>query len=194
MAANAAYLELRDVVLPVVGHARCRVGCPHPGKLLMHYCCSSSVGIFLQTSMEYFILELGLLASNPFKQSFETFGQLVTHCWLKTLWEKCDQYKIWVTITNLKILPPRAGDKFFIQALVDEGYKGEELVRLNKIRVHQQVLYLSDILNTNGRSVDLKYLAQWEGSLQKRTLQTLILHFGRRQSIVCLQQVDCCFG
>jgi hypothetical protein len=114
--------------------------------------------------MEYFVLELGLSATCPFEYSFQAFGPLVTHCWLKTLWEKCDRFKIRVTINNLKIKPPRTGDKFFVQALVDEGYKGEELIRLNKVRIHQQVLYLSDVLNANGRSVDLKYLDRREDS------------------------------
>ena len=151
----------------------CGIGLPHIGiegliaqlnRLHMHYGCQSSVGLFLQTSMEYFILELGLSATHPFDHSYKAYGGLVTHCWLKTVWEKCDRYKIRVAINNLKIQPPRDGDKFFIQALVDDGYKGDELVHLNKVRIHQQVLYLSDILNANGRSVDLKYLDRREGT------------------------------
>jgi hypothetical protein len=149
----------------------CGIGCPHTGvegliaqlnKLLMHYGCQSSVGSFLQASMEAFILELGLTATDPFSQSYERYGHLITHCWLKTVWEKCDCYKIRVTISNLKINPPREGDKWLIQALVEEGYKGEELRRLNKVRIHQQALYLLDVLNANGRSVDLKYLDRRE--------------------------------
>jgi hypothetical protein len=77
---------------------------------------------------------------------------------------KCDRFNIKVNINNTKIRPPRAGDKWFNQALVDEGYKEEELHRLNRVRIHQQVLYLLDVLNANGRLVDLKYLEERAGT------------------------------
>jgi hypothetical protein len=68
------------------------IGCPHPGieclieqlnKLTMHYGCPSGVGVALQTSMEYFILELGLTSTHPFSFSYKKYERLVTHCWLK---------------------------------------------------------------------------------------------------------------
>ncbi len=75
------------------------IGCPHPGieclvaqlnKLSMHYGCTTSVGMSLQTSMELFILELGFSATLPFSLSYKQYGVLVTNCWLKTVWEKCE--------------------------------------------------------------------------------------------------------
>lgn len=76
---------------------------------------------------------------------------------MKTLWEKCDRYQVKVKIGNINIEPPRDGDKWLIQAFSDEGYKDDELRRLNRVRIHQQTLFLSDVLNANGRSIDLKY-------------------------------------
>ena len=142
------------------------IGCPHPGiealvgqlnKLSMHYGCQSSVGVMMQASMEYFILQLGLTATEPFSYPFQKYGGLVTHCWLKTIWEKCSRYAIRVEVRNVEVSPPRTGDKWLNQALIDAGYRVDELIRLNRVRIHQQVLFLSDVLNANGRSVDLKY-------------------------------------
>ena len=142
------------------------IGCPHPGvetlisqlnKLSMHYGCPSAVGVMMQASMEFFILQLGLTATEPFKYSYEKYCGLVTHCWLKTVWEKCSRYGIRVEVRNVGIAPPREGDKWLNQALIDAGYRDDEMIRLNRVRIHQQVLFLSDVLNANGRSVDLKY-------------------------------------
>jgi hypothetical protein len=148
------------------------IGCPHVGvecmieqlnKFAMHYGCQTGVGIALQTLMEFFLLELGLTASAPFSFSFPKYGGMVTYCWLRTLWEKWDRYKIQVVLKNVKIQPPREGDKWFNQALIDEGYSAEEIGQLNKVRIYQQVLYLLDVLNANGRLVDLKYASDREG-------------------------------
>ena len=51
-----------------------------------------------------------------------------------------------------------------MQAFIDEGYKDDELRRLNRVRIHQQALFLSDVLNANGRSIDLKYTEERIGT------------------------------
>ena len=38
------------------------------------------------------------------------------------------------------------------------GYKKAQLERLNKVRVHQQVLFKSDVLCAGGRYLEKKYL------------------------------------
>ena len=96
------------------------IGCPHPGiecliaqlnKMMLHYGCASSLGIELQTSMELFVLEFRLLFTMPFLHSFAKYESLVTHCWLKTLWEKCNRYKIDIQVCNINLHPPREGDR-----------------------------------------------------------------------------------
>ena len=106
--------------------------------------------------MEYFILELGLSAQ-PFGVNYDKYGCLVTHCWLKTIWEKCTHFEVQVRIGNILIDPPRAGDKWLMQCFVGLGYTGMELVQLNRVRLFQQVLFLSDILEAGGRYLDSRY-------------------------------------
>jgi hypothetical protein len=38
------------------------------------------------------------------------------------------------------------------------GHKGEDLLTLNRVQKHQQVLFLSDILGASGGSLDKRYL------------------------------------
>ena len=142
------------------------IGLPHPGiectiaqliKLLMHYGCDSSLGLMLQSSMELFILELGLSSTEPFAVPYDKYAALVTQSWLKALWEKCWTYNVQVEVRNIPLEPPRARDKWLMQAFIDEGYTGADLVILNRVRIHQEVLFLSDVLTANGGSVDKRY-------------------------------------
>jgi hypothetical protein len=38
------------------------------------------------------------------------------------------------------------------------GYEGEDLLTLNRVQKHQQVLFLSNILGASGGSLDKRYL------------------------------------
>jgi hypothetical protein len=71
------------------------VGLPHLGvealitmlnKLLMHYGCNTATGRFMRISYSLFYLELGLLFQ-PMQESYQKYSTLVTHSWMKMLWE-----------------------------------------------------------------------------------------------------------
>jgi hypothetical protein len=47
--------------------------------------------------------------------------------------------------------------------LIVVGYRCDDLLMLNRVRKHQQVLFLSDILGAGGESLDKQYLQErWE--------------------------------
>ena len=143
------------------------IGCPHPGiecmiaqvaKLLTHYGCRSGVGIQLQVSMELLIIELGLSAQ-PLQEPFEKYGKRVTHSWIKSIWEKVSKYKVRVELGPLSIDPPRERDRWFMEAVESSGITNtSELNRINRVRLYQQVMYVSDVLEANGKTIDSKYL------------------------------------
>ncbi len=56
---------------------------------------------------------------------------------------------------------PRENDKFIMQALIDKGYTGDTLRRLNCVRVSQQVLFMSDILMASGCKIDKEAESRW---------------------------------
>ena len=131
-------------------------GCPHLGveclvgqleKLLTHYGSQTVVGRLLQSSMEMFVIELGR-------------SHWVTHSWVRSVWEKIDLFGIEVEIGNIDITPPRVGDDWLMKRFLRMGCTRKELIRLNRVRLHQQTLFLSDVLDASGRALDRKYLVR----------------------------------
>ena len=140
-------------------------GFPHPGvecfiaqisKLLTNYGCNTGLGIHLQTSMELMVIECGV-SCQILAQPYRTFSKWVTHCWLKSVWEKVDLFNLTVTIKSLPLRPPRENDEWMMILFKNEGYTDDELVRLNRVRCHQQVLFYSDIFDIRGRSIHRRY-------------------------------------
>jgi hypothetical protein len=77
------------------------VGLPHLGvealiamsnKLLMHYGCNTATRRFMRISFNLFYPELGL-SFQPMQESFAKYSPLVTHSWVKMLWEKIHYLK-----------------------------------------------------------------------------------------------------
>ena len=137
-------------------------GFPHLGveaataqvnKLLMHYGCQSAVGILYNLSYELMILEVGL-SFQPLQLRYKSFSALLTHCWLKTLWEKCDAYKIKVETYNIPLKFFREGDDWLMQAFIEAGFCGNDLILLGKVRVYQQAIFVSDVFGASVPTVD----------------------------------------
>ena len=137
----------------------------------MHYGCASNVGIKLRISLQQLVIELGL-SEQPFQESFEAHKDLVTWSWLVSLWEKCDLYGVRILLGESLIKRPRERDRWLMSEFKRVGYSGQELVRLNRVRCHQQVLILSDIVTASGRSLDERYLRKRPNSEQWSSLNS----------------------
>ena len=103
------------------------------------------------------LIELGL-SMQPFQESFEEYGGLVTWSWMASLWEKCFRFKIKVVVNDTGLEWPRERDRWLLREFIRLGYKGTDLTRLNRVRLYQQVLFLSDIVNATGGELDERYL------------------------------------
>ena len=143
-------------------------GCPHLGveslveqlnKLLIHYGCRTRVGLKMQLSLELPTLEMGI-SSQPLQESYKRYGPWIMDGWFKSLWEKVDMSGITVEVCNILLLQPRKRDNWMMMELKRKGHSTEDLRQLNRVRVHQQVLFLSDVLGASGKSLDNKYLKQ----------------------------------
>ncbi len=55
--------------------------------------------------------------------------------------------------------------------LIAIGYRGDVLWTLNKVRKHQQVIFLSDILGARGESLDKHYLQKRWGTERWSTMK-----------------------
>jgi hypothetical protein len=84
---------------------------------------------------------------------------LITNTWIRSVWEKASKFDITIKIAPLPIRPSREGDKWFMQAIRENGVTdpGEWAV-INRFRCHQQILFLLDVLDAGGKCMDRKYL------------------------------------
>ena len=171
---RSAKAEIRQLDLGFFG-----AGCPHPGieclvgqtnKLLMHYGCQSSLGLKMQLSMELLITELGL-SLQPFQQSYKRFGDWVTPGWLKSIWEKVDLFNIRIEVNNVPLQQPKRRDEWLMAKFDGAGFCKADLLRLNKVRKHQQVLFLSDVLCAQGKTIDRRYLTRRQEQEKWSTLR-----------------------
>ena len=114
-------------------------------KLLMYYGCDTSVGSEFQISIELFLLEIGA-SFQPLQLQFDRYAGRTTHCWFKTLWEKASTYGLKIIINKISLKFARRGDKWLMACFKDTGFSKPELLDLNRVCLHQQVLFLSDFL------------------------------------------------
>jgi hypothetical protein len=111
----------------------------------------------MQTSYSLFFLELGLLFQ-PLQELYQKYGHLVTHSWMKMLWEKLSMFNVHTVVPDLPLRFSREGNQFIMQVLVEAGYTGEALRHLNRVRVSLQALFLSDIIRASGSKVSTDIL------------------------------------
>ena len=102
------------------------------------------------------------MSFQPFLLSYANFGHMVTTSWLKRVWETLDQFKFSVTVHNLQSIFPQDGDDWLMARFIRLGYGAEDLLILNRVRKHQQVLFLSDILGAGGELLDKQYFQKWQ--------------------------------
>ena len=127
-------------------------------KLLMHFGCSTAIGRFMQISYSLLLVELDL-SFQPLQEDYGKHNHLVTHSWMKMLWEKVSMFGITVTTPSALGGFPREGDDFIMQVILRAGYSTHEVKRINRVRVSMQVLFMSDILTASGHMIKTEILS-----------------------------------
>jgi hypothetical protein len=122
-------------------------------KLLMHYGCRLALGDFMIMSYSYLTLEVGV-SFQPLQALYSRFSFLAMHSWMKMLWEKVDKFGVIIKAARGPLAFPQLGDKFLMLVLMERGYSREIIRRLNRVRIHKQVLFLLDVLTVSGNRID----------------------------------------
>jgi hypothetical protein len=104
------------------------------------------------------------MSFQPLQLSYTNFGEMVTTSWLKRVWEKLESFKFAVMVHNLCSVFPWEIDYWLMVRFIAIGYRGNDLRTLNRVRKHQHVLFLSDILGAGGESLDKGYLQKRWGT------------------------------
>ena len=63
-----------------------------------------------------------------------------------------------IEVNNISLKPPRQGDDWLMRKFWEIGFDEADLVKLNKVRLHQPVVFFSDVTDASGRRLDKKYL------------------------------------
>jgi hypothetical protein len=106
-----------------------------------------------------FVIELRRSAQ-PFREDYKLYQAWVTHSWMKSVWEKATILHIDIELGALPLLPPCSVNDYWLMVELAKICSTKELIRLNRVRLHQQVIFGSDIMDAGGRCIDKKYL--WE--------------------------------
>ncbi len=86
----------------------------------------------MQISHSLLLVKLGM-SFQPLQVNYENHNHLITHTWMKMLWEKLSMFEMMVIIPENSRGFPREGDKFIMQVLLHAGYGKEDLWWLNRI-------------------------------------------------------------
>ncbi len=156
--------------------------CPsltHPGvealiamsnKLLMHYGCRTALGTLLKTSYSMLLLEVGV-SFQPLQSSYRRFSFLAAHSWMKMLWEKVCRFDIVLQTADLSFRFPRREDKFLMLVFWERGHSRDTLLRLKRVRLHLQIIFLSDILSASGLMIDPLVLERRPQGVKRSTMR-----------------------
>ncbi len=63
-------------------------------------------------------------------------------------------------ISQLDVTPPRKGDEWLMAVLFCLGYTTTELLCLTEVWIHQQVLFVSDVVDAHRNALDKRYWSQ----------------------------------
>ena len=116
---------------------------------LQHYGTETAMGLYLRACLENLQLELGV-SRCPLEYDYDVWGALATNSWVKALWERIHRFKIRIEIDYKALRLPRERDECIMERFVRERVSRKELVGINRVRKHQQALFLSDIISANG--------------------------------------------
>ena len=107
--------------------------------------------------MELLVTELGV-SLQPLAQSYPLYHDRVTSCWLKSFWEKAHLFEICVELAPLPLQFLRECDWWLMEYFGTLGFNQDKLTHLSRFKSHQQVLFLSDILDASGKAIHQRYM------------------------------------
>ena len=121
--------------------------------MLQYWSSPCNLGLCLREAYQLLQMETGL-DGNIFLLSFQDFGHLATHSWMKILWQYLDEYDIKLELCESTNIPKvRDNDCSIIQALFAKGYRGRRLWVANTVRKFKRVFRLSCFTAMDGRHI-----------------------------------------
>jgi hypothetical protein len=111
-------------------------------------------GQLIRASMEWATVELGL-GNSLFRYEFDTFNFHLTDCWIKHLWQFCNEHNIIIddyVTPSLRLR--RRNDHFIMNSIITTGYSPHQLQSINRCRMYLRATTLSDITTGFGDQIN----------------------------------------
>ena len=84
---------------------------------------------------------------------FEIYGCLATSGWITSTWRDMQQFGITIADSTPHIPLRTTKDQRIITAFVHAGYKSNELILLNRMRIYLRVATVADLVQADGKEV-----------------------------------------
>ncbi len=95
-------------------------------------------------TLEALQLEIGCIR-NPLLENYNNLGVLATACWAKSFWERLHFYQFSIHMEYSTLHLPRCNNALIVTMLHRAGYTRDKLITLNRCRIANKMLFLSDI-------------------------------------------------
>ncbi|GFH55416.1 hypothetical protein CTEN210_11892, partial [Chaetoceros tenuissimus] len=151
--------SLRDASVANLGtgatsmHLRC--GVVKVSALLFHHWKQSPTQDLLQSNVQAMVLEMGLYgditATVNMKIGLEYCAK---HSWISYTLNFMKENGIQAKVKHFQLEPARQGDKSIMQVAYAAGYRGTQLAHINAVRMHNNLVSISDLCNTSGTKLN----------------------------------------
>jgi hypothetical protein len=125
--------------------------------LIQHYGTETMLAKKFSASIEALQLEIGCIG-NPLNKDYNKFHLLATHSWIKSLWEQLHFYKFTLHLEYGQLDVPQRNDALMVTMFWTAGYKGTQIISLNRCHLTDKAIFLSDLATACGRFLDLTFL------------------------------------
>jgi len=119
---------------------------------------SDPTGSLLRACGKLLHLELGV--GGPLFQVSHHLHPCVTTTWFSQCWYYCVQWGIEISTDLPDLVPQRIHDRELMAIFLQAGFCMEELAMLNHCQMFLNVIFLSDICNGLGTTINNQF---WEG-------------------------------
>jgi hypothetical protein len=150
--------EFQGLGLPNLGIMK---GADMVQYLVRHWGSKHGLGHRLRRSYELTQLDCGL-EGNFLVRDFDALGNLATPCWMTTLWEYTWYYRATLTLEEITVPTVRERDRVFME-LVIASWPPQDWARINRVRQHKNIYFLSQLLASDGSNVSPINLDQSPG-------------------------------
>ena len=122
-----------------------------------HFGSSSTIGHKLLTSLHWLQMQLGC-PGNPLSLDYAVWGHLATPAWITSFWEGLHRFPGNLEIRFDPIPHQRDNDLSLMHFALDAGLRGNDFASFNRCRNAGHLLFLSDIVTSDGMSPDKRYV------------------------------------